>query len=194
MLLTKKNFSDLPWRLLSVEAMLVVASIFLALALENWRENLFEDRLAERALQEFVDEVQTNCGRMRSIHPYHESVASGERAPEGIQIGLLRNDAWDVAKNTGAAPHLDYDLVVKIVEISAMQGDHRAIVQAYTQALFARVLESEKTEQWHVAGERGVIRELVRIQADLLEKYENLLHSVDQEYTNSINTQGACQG
>lgn len=193
MLLTKKIMSDLPWKLLSVEAILVVSSVLLALALEDWQQSRAEARLADRALQEFVDEVHTNCSRIMAVQAYHQRVAGGESEPEGIQIGLLRNDAWDVAKTTGAVPHMEYDVVARVTEISAHQGDHRAIVQAYIQALFGRALEFEGKLEWHQEGERGVVRELSSIQSELLRKYQGLLDLLDQEYAHSVNTDGACR-
>lgn len=175
-----------------VEAVLVVSSVFLALALEDWQQNRAEDRLAKRALQEFIDEVQINCDKIITVKAYHDGIVSGEREPQGVQIGLLRNDAWDVVKTTGAAPHLNYDVLARMAEISAHQGDHRTIMQAYIQALFGRALQFESKQEWHLEGERGVISELVRIQDNLLERYQNLLHLVEQEYQDSIDTRRVC--
>ena len=117
---------------------------------------------------------------------------SGEREPRGIQVGFLRNDAWDVAKNTGAAPHLAYDLVSKIVEIYAAQNDHRAVIQAYLQSLFTIVLEYEQKEEWHREGERAVINELMGIQKKLLERYQALMQLIPQYYEASLETDQRC--
>ncbi|MDT8450321.1 MAG: hypothetical protein RQ847_09115 [Wenzhouxiangellaceae bacterium] len=65
-------------------------------------------------------------------------------------------------------------MVVALSEISAHQADHRAVVQAYLQALFANILATESDPDWHREGERGVISELVRIQDRLLESYRTL--------------------
>ncbi len=192
MISTKKKVSDLPWRLLLIEAFLVVASVFLALALEDWQQSRAENKVAERALQGFIDEMQINCRKITNVKAYHDGILSGERNPQGVQIGLLRNDAWDVVKTTGGAPHLDYEILAKMGEISALQGDHRAVVQAYIQALFGLALQFKEDQEWHLAGERGVINELVGIQSDLLESYQSLLHLVEREYQSSIDTRRVC--
>jgi len=173
MLSTKPGLADLPWKLLAIEAVLVVASVLLALALDSWREQREQQSLAQRALHGLVDEADANCRQIVAVRDYHQAVIRGEREPEGIQVGLLRNDAWDVVKTTGAAPWLDYELVAIMAEINANQTDHRAIVQAYLGAVFSMVLEQEE-DRWHQPGERGVIRELVRIQERLLEGYRRL--------------------
>ena len=64
MLATKKMFSDLPWRLLTVEAVLVILSVLLALALDSWRKDREDQKLAQLALQEFANEVQSNCAQI----------------------------------------------------------------------------------------------------------------------------------
>ncbi len=170
----------------------MVASVFLALALEDWQQNKEENKVAERALQGFIDEMQINCRKIIAVKPYHNGVLSGERSPQGVQIGLLRNDAWDVVKTTGGAPHLDYEVLAGMGEISALQSDHRAVVQAYTQALFGLALQFKEDQEWHLAGERGVINELARIQGNLLDKYQSLLNLVERVYQDSIDTRRVC--
>jgi len=53
MLLTKLKSRDIPWKLLTVEAALIVLSVLLALGVDSWREGR-----AQRALQGFVDEAR----------------------------------------------------------------------------------------------------------------------------------------
>lgn len=194
MLFTKKgSSSDFPWKLLAVEAVLVVTSVLLALALNSWRQSRSNNALAERAVQEFIDEVKINCSSILTHQPYHQAVVKGEREPQGIQLGLLRNDAWDVAKTIGATPHLEYNIAAKIGEIGAQQSDHRAMVQAYLQALFTVALQFEEPDEWHREGERAVINDLLRIQTSLLEEYQNLLVLVEKDFGNTIETAGVCE-
>lgn len=192
MLTTKNSSSAFPWKLLIVEAFLVVASVLLALGLNSWLEARSNQALAERALLNVVEEVKTNCTRIESSHSYHQAVVNGDAEPAGIQSGLLRNDAWDAAKTTDAATHLDYGLVVGIGKINAYQRDHRLIVQAYVQALFAIMLQTEELQNVHKKSERGVIRELVQIQSNLLEEYHSLLALVEEHYGDSIKLNGIC--
>lgn len=193
MLFTKGSSFDFPWKLLIVEAILVVLSVLLALALNSWREASAHQNQAERALQEVLNEVETNCSQIQNYHTYHEAVANGEQEPAGIQSGMLRNDAWDVAKTTGGASYLDHELVAKVGEISAHQSDHRSIVQAYLQALFTIGLQLEQPEKMHREGERGVIRELVGIQETLLKRYQELLDLVNEHYGDSFDTSDICK-
>ena len=174
MLLTKLKVPDIPWSLLAVEALLIVLSVLLALGVDSWREEREHRALAERALQGFVDEARANCERIQATKAYHRAVLDGERPPHGMQVGLLRNDAWEVVKTTGAAGWLDYEIVAVMSEISARQRDHRTTIQAYLQAVFTLALPTGDASAWHQPGERGVINELVRIQEDLVAGYRRL--------------------
>lgn len=192
MLPSKLGLDDLPWKVLSVEAVLVVASVLLALSLDSWREGREQETAALRALQGFVDEAESNCRQIAATAAYHTAVVAGERDPAGVQVGLLRNDAWEVVKITGAAAWLDYEIVATMSEISARQADHRSVLQAYLGAVFSRMLSREQTTDWHHPGERGVIRELVRIQSDLRTGYRRLVELVVHPSGHPIDTHRGC--
>jgi len=192
MLLTKLESADIPWKLLTAEAVLIVLSVLLALGVDSWREAREERTLADRALLGFIDEARANCRRIRSLTDYHRAVVDGESDPRGIQVGLLRNDGWEVVKTTGAAGWLDYNLVAVMSEISARQRDHRATVQAYLQAVFTLALPSEPSESWHLPGERGVINELVIIQSDLRDAYGRLARLADSRLDGTDVAVGDC--
>ncbi len=192
MLSSKLQSSDIPWGLLSVEAVLIVLSVLLALGVDSWREARQQQALAGRALQGFVDEAQANCESIRATGDYHRVVVEGSRSPEGMRVGLLRNDAWEVVKTTGAAGWLDYEIVAAMSEISARQRDHRATIQAYLQAVFTLALPTGDASSWHLPGERGVINELVRIQSDLREGYRRLAELVANDQNPGANATGSC--
>lgn len=189
---TKKWSAGFPWKILTVEAVLVVLSVLLALGLNSWREARSHQELARRALQGVIDEVQINCPEVERIHPYHQEVANGVQEPGGVRTGLLRNDAWEAAQTTGAASYLDYEIVVAIGRIHAHQSDHRSMVQSYTQALFNIMLQNESIKNIHREGERLVIRELVYIQNSLLEEYQNLLVLAEEHYGDTVDISGSC--
>ena len=193
---TKKIYNKLPWKLLSIEAALVVFSVLLALGLNSWRQSHSQEQLAERALRGIVEEVESNCARIKSVQSYHKAVANGDREPGGIQIGLLRNQSWDAAKTIGAAPHLDYEIVANIEKIYANQSDHRSISKSYVTALFTVILQEKQMEQGKAktpSGEQAVIRELLRIQKNLLDEYQHFSKLVDKHYGQSIDTSNLCK-
>lgn len=184
----------MPWGLLSVEALLVVLSVLLALALNSWREGRINEALALRSLQSVVDEADVNCSRIRIFQEYHRSVADREREPEGTQVGLIRNDAWNSAQSTGAASYIDYDIAATIGKVHAYQADHRTIMEAHMQAMFTALggAKELKREGIHGAADIATIRELVRIQEQLLDAYEELAETVNEQHGDEIEMSGFC--
>ena len=188
----RQSFERLPWQALAIEALVVVSSVLLALGVDSWRQSRAERHLALEALQGILDEARSNCARILSFQPYHDAVVAGEIEPGGIRIGLLRNDAWDVAKSIGAPPHLPHDVIAAVASINALQGDHRTYVQAYVESLFALGLSLEDGEDWHVAGERYVIAELVRTQENLVEAYDTLEQLADKHHRGDVSSTRLC--
>lgn len=194
MLSSKRSDRKMPWGLLAAEALLVVLSVLLALALNSWREGRANEALALRSLQSVVDEADTNCSRISALQAYHRAVADRERQPEGIQVGLIRNDAWHSAQSTGAAAYVDYDIATTIGRIYAAQADHRTIVEAHIQALFVALSGGTQLDEGlHGDADIATIRELVRIQAQLLEVYEELADTVTEEYGRAIDMSEFCR-
>ena len=193
---TKKIFKKLPWRLLTIEAALVVFSVLLALALNSWRESRSHQQLAQRALKGIVEEVESNCARIQSVHTYYQDVTEDGRKPGGLQIGFIRNQAWDAAKTIGAGPYLDYEVVAKIEDIYSWQSDHRSLVKSYVTALFTAILQKEAADQGQKQtpeGERAVMKELFNIQEALLKDYRELSKLVEKQYSSSINASKICK-
>ena len=107
--------------------MLVVGSILLALALDEWNENREFQDLAGRSLVNFEREIQQNRLRLEDVTLFHVGLrdvlanmdASGEPVPattirnimEGFQPAILVSTAWETAVATGALGYMDYDVV-----------------------------------------------------------------------------------
>ncbi len=110
-----------------VESVLVVGSILLALALDEWNEDQDYQDLATLSLINFEREIQQNRLRLEDVTLYHAGLrdvlanmdASGEAMPartirnilEGFQPTILVSTAWETAVATGALGYMDYDVV-----------------------------------------------------------------------------------
>lgn len=193
-MLTNAAETRFSWQALALESLVVVLSVLLALGVDSWREARAERHLALEALQGILDEARTNCAQILTFAAYHDAVVAGDREPQGIQIGLLRNDAWDVAKSIGAPPHLPHDLIASVAAINALQGDHRTYVQAYVQSLFTLGLTLADGDEWHGGGERFVIAELKRTQDKLVDAYRTLTRIADEHHGRDVTTAGICAG
>jgi hypothetical protein len=120
-------------RELAFEALLIVVSILLALAVNEWADGRKQRRLAEQALVSFAREVAQNRTRVAQVLPYHDSLAIGARRVDSLalvhsyadwrrelpQFGGMHNPdltgtAWQTALATGALTNIGYDTVAAL--------------------------------------------------------------------------------
>jgi hypothetical protein len=201
MLASRSTSEKLPWKLLSLEAVLVVLSVLLALALNSWREARGHERLAHRAVQTVVDEAQANCLLVQNLLPYHRAVFAGEEDYEGLGEVLLRNDAWTSAQSAGAAHHIDYGVAAAVGAVHALQVDHRRLVEAGLQASYIAAASLDPHVErfppdgdldWIPGPHPLMLGDLLRIQDELLETYEDLFSASERRY--GIEAPSRCGG
>jgi hypothetical protein len=109
-----------------VESVLIVVSILLALALDEWQEDQEIQELIDRSITNFVNEVTQNRSRIDDVSAYHQGVqqilmrrsANGglesiefRNIMEALQPIVLTSSAWQTAVATGALGRMDFELV-----------------------------------------------------------------------------------
>jgi hypothetical protein len=185
-MLSTKDFEETPWLLLAIEAVLIVLSVLLALALHGWYDARKHQRLADRALATVYEEALENCAAIGRVQPYYAAVIAGDEPPHGLQGGPLRNESWEFFVAADAVQHLDYAVARVITAIQANQRFHQDIRSAYTGALFERALDDPTLfdEGRHPPGERFVITELAARNDRLLALYHELVGLVGGRHRN----------
>jgi hypothetical protein len=125
---------------LLAESLLIVASVLLALAVDEWRESRSDQERLEVALESFERELADNRTRIKESVPYHvvlrdrfNELASGpapgslqeafRSIPEWQGIGLpgTLDVAWDAALASQVFPHMDYDLITALARVYRQQ-------------------------------------------------------------------------
>jgi len=108
-----------------VESILVVGSILLALALDEWAEEREYAELADQSLGIFEQEILQNRARVEDVAPFHrgildlvnqmrfaEPTAMELRGvTEGVEPPVLLDTAWETALATGALTHMEVGVV-----------------------------------------------------------------------------------
>ncbi len=109
-----------------VESVLIVMSILLALALDEWQEDEEIQELIDRSINNFVNEITQNRSRIEDVNAYHRGVQQilqrlnedGGLQPiefrntmEALQPIVLTSSAWQTAVATGALGRMDFELV-----------------------------------------------------------------------------------
>ncbi len=181
-----------------VESALIVFSILLALAVNEWERTREDVELATQALAAFQREIRQNRARLEDVGPYRRGLRdviarmadSGELASsdefqatvglEALRPAFLTSTVWETALTTGALPHIDFDLVNAL---------------SLTYSLQARLEEFSRTGMPQLArggwvtseNMHGAIREvtvylgeLSRSEAELLAAYDEVLRILDE--------------
>lgn len=185
MFATKGVGERMPWKLLGLETGLIVLSVLLALALHGWYDARTQQARADRALEAAFEETVSNCNDILSVQAYYHAVSHGERRSEGLRLGPLRSESWQVLVAAEAMLHLNFEVAQTLAAIHDAYGFDQEIRGAYLNALFRHLLSEPNVfeEQGHPTGERHVIADLYRGHKRLVERYARLIDLVGERYT-----------
>ncbi|MDZ7401151.1 MAG: hypothetical protein ONB37_13395 [candidate division KSB1 bacterium] len=167
---------------LLIQVVLIVIGVLLGLAANEWRVARAEKAQAKNALRYIKDELQRNKEHVAKILPYHTKLSDTLKVfaatlsmnkrklsfsdlyramPSGFGIPLLEKTGWQLANQTGAIDHMDYDLAVSLSKLYA--------VQDFIQAKYLKV-----GDNFYVAGNinlkdmSGLIISLALLANDIL--------------------------
>jgi hypothetical protein len=198
------DFSDL-----ALEVVSIVIAIVLATAVGEWRQSLREHAEVVRALGEIRQEIAGDRARLATSAPLHRAIAASFRrlletngrtetltvdqfgaafratAPHGIMPFFGVGTAWQVARDTGTAAHLDYPLLTKLETAYATQD----ILNGYRDRLVADFhvdATSAKPNFYFVAENFDTdFTDLTANEADLLRYYDEALAALDAQRNSS---------
>ena len=130
------------WTRLLAESVFIVIAVLVALAVDEWWEELENEELADRALSAIVEEIRRNRAELEpssSTAPYDQQMlalqqaldAYGEgRTPDGLgvtwDVGVLSSAAWSTAQVTRATQFLPIRQVVDIAQLYELQAQYAA--------------------------------------------------------------------
>ncbi len=111
----------------TIESILIVVSILVALGLDSWREERNDEKFVRTALSNFQIEIQRNQARIDDAAPFnqglrtvlsqHYSVGDIDTIDEFVSMveiyspAALQSTAWDTALATGSLAKMEYSLV-----------------------------------------------------------------------------------
>ena len=121
---------QIPLGRLSLEFMVIVIGVLVALGVDQWMESLDNRRLVTETLRALAAEIAENTRTLEGRIEYHDSILPGlvtlqraaergqrvtisirETLPKGLGITSLRNTAWEMAGVTEAVRHFDLPLL-----------------------------------------------------------------------------------
>ena len=125
------------------ESLLIIVSILVALALDEWRDDQNNEQNIDQALSNFISEIQQNKARVDDAAPFNRGLrdvltrrqALGEIDSVRTFIGniesyepvVLQSTAWETAIATGALAKMDYDLVSALSLTYSLQNRYQQV-------------------------------------------------------------------
>jgi len=138
--MSKSSTSDWLPRVL-FESFLIVISILVALALDEWREKREDDATVRQALQNFISEIRQNRARVEDAAPFNQGLRNvmemHYRAADIAEVDefvnmiesyspvVLQSTAWETALATGSLAKMDYELVAALSLTYSLQNRYQ---------------------------------------------------------------------
>jgi type II secretory pathway pseudopilin PulG len=181
-----------------VEALLIVLSILLALAVNQWQDARRERQLADQALASFRQEIAANRERLRELVPYHERIrdemrrldAEGAvtsyadlrkvRGFQGFRPAFLLETAWRTAIATGALTHIDYRTATALSTTYTLQERVDELNRATLPAMMAGGAFSDAQAAATLRQSAVYLSDVAGLEREVLSIYDEMLAGLDR--------------
>jgi hypothetical protein len=175
-----------------VESAFVVASILMALAVDEYSQNRDYADLADQSLRIFEREINQNRARVEDVAPYHQGIrqllgqmrattpAAMDSRPvmEGLTVPVLLDTAWETALATGAMAHMDFEIVSALSLTYSIQKDFEERSRLNRPRFVGPETVSEFQNRQQVDRAFDFVSSLARDESDLLTIFDQALETI----------------
>ncbi len=198
--------SKIDFRSILIEAVLIVFTVLLALALSEWRNSIKENRTKQAVLNNIVQEIESNKLELEEKLGYHSEIAkklgsylnsdslwstltyrSGMEAmiqimDKGLQNPNLQTGAWRTAEVSGVVGSFDYETIYTLSNVYRIQMDGpentwKQLAKLFTDPTLTR---PENAKQLGLMLQLG-FNELASQERSLLRHYERSLEELGKD-------------
>lgn len=145
------------------ESLLIIVSILVALGLDEWRENRQNAENIDKALSNFLSEIQQNKAGVDDSAPFNkglrhvlsrrqevsaiDSVTQFVNMVESYNPIVLRSTAWETALATGSLAKMDYNLVSALSLTYSLQTRYQELTRSgMSELINPQNLSSDKLD------------------------------------------------
>lgn len=186
---------------IAVESVLIVFTVLLALAVNEWREGRRQAQVVDRAIENVRNEIEHNKAEVEQTLPYHNELIEAvsdwmerdepggrapvetlkELAPRGLFPPLLKDAAWESAVFTRTVNDFPYELVLTLSTVyEAQEEGVGSTVPRIVDVLMTRDgFDPSSDERSFLAVADFYINELAAQERSLLRLYEDALKHID---------------
>jgi hypothetical protein len=179
---------------LVLEVFSIVLGVLLALGLSEWAEDREHQVLANSALLNISNEINSNLEVLAIIHENNVqtvdsiSAASESDADESRSIipgSQLQEAAWETLLASGLSGYVNYDTILILSEMYAIQRVYKQTGMQVTEsamnaAAYAAVLRTDLDDNHFQKQFIGYFQMLTQIESQLLGSYKVALDTINQ--------------
>jgi len=163
--------SSVPYLL--AEAALIVLSVVLGFAIDQWRQTNEAESRAQRALVSFQQEMESNRAELFDALASHREAIRRLRIQPDTSITLsqplMRNTSWEMIQATASAPHLDFEILEAVTSVHELQESYEEAHTYVTKQFFeARIGNSPRAAQTAIP----LFANLINLEVRLLAEYD----------------------
>ena len=176
-----------------VESSFVVASILMALAVDEWAQNKEYEDLASQSLEIFEREIGQNRARLVDVGPYHGGIRDllGQMAAldeegldvrpivEGLESPVLLSTAWETALATGALTHMDFQTVSALSLTYSIQEEFEEGGPSLPRFFSPETISAAENRQ-QVSEAFRYLMDLTQGESELLAVYDEVLEVIEE--------------
>ncbi len=165
------------------ESLLIILSILAALGLDEWRDNRKDAENIEKALTNFLSEIQQNKAAIDDASPFNRGlldVISKRQEVSAINSAtllidmiesynsvVLRSTAWETALATGSLGKLDYNLVSALSLTYGLQNRYQELNRTGIAELTSPQNLSEDKLNFAVYNSIRYLNEITQMETEL---------------------------
>jgi len=182
------------------EAGLIVLSILLALAVNQWQDARRERRLAGQAIASFRREITLNRNRLRELAPYHEHIRDEMQQLDaahavnrfsdlekiqgfrGFRPAFLLETAWRTAIATGALTHIDYPTATALSTTYTLQERIDEMNRATLPTMMSGGALSDAQAAGTLRQGAFYLQDIAGLEREVLRTYDEMLTELDHTH------------
>ena len=193
-----------------VESIFVVASILLALAVDQWAQDQEYEDLADQSLATFEQEILQNQARLEDAAPYHRGIERllmqmlelpEERMDvrpvlEGLEPPVLLSTAWATSLATGVLTHMEFEVVSALSLTYSIQDGFESRTSISRPRYSAPELLSTGMAREQLDEALEYVTSLTRAEDELLAVYQTALEMIHDRlgHTEVLSTPPSWEG
>lgn len=179
-----------------IESALIVVSILVALALDEWREERQDAEVVQQSLENFLIEIDQNKVRVDDAAPFNqglhsvltsyymdddlESVDEFVDMVESYSPAVLQSTAWDTALATGTLSKMDYNLVRVLSLTYGVQSRYQTTTVSGMDNLISPVNLSEDRLRLALYNSMRYLEGVTTLEQELADTYGEAALIIDQ--------------